>query len=91
MDDCLKILDSEVPLDEYFETENVSDEVRGKIDSVDALIIPMKHSENEFYFAKDTIDFVKFCRQKIPNTHMMSLPKATLKCSHCIRSIFGSR
>lgn len=63
MDECLKILNSEVSLEEYFEAENVSDEVRGKMDSVDALIIPMKHSENEFYFAKDTIDFVKFCRQ----------------------------
>jgi hypothetical protein len=60
------INDVNTSFEQYFELDNVSLETQKKLMSVDILAVPTKYQDNEFYFAQETIDFLKFCRQNNP-------------------------
>lgn len=46
---------------EYVEANN-SETIRNKIDTSDVLVVPAKHTDGEYYFAQESVDFIKFCR-----------------------------
>lgn len=50
-------------VDDYFKTENISQITQEKLTSMDFLAVPMRYQEHEYYFAQETIDFLKYCRQ----------------------------
>ena len=60
-----KIMDFEVvdsnSVNEYVEANN-SETIKNKIDSSDVLVVPAKHTDGEYYFAQESVDFIKFCR-----------------------------
>ena len=67
MEQKIKVLNSKTDFIKYFETETISDNTQKKLKTIDFLAVPAQHSDNEFYFAQETIDFIKFCRQNDAN------------------------
>lgn len=63
MKNNLNISNTNTSFENYFITNNISNEVQQKLSEVNFLAVPARYSENEYYFAQETIDFLKFCRQ----------------------------
>ncbi len=63
MEKDLQIRTTNFLWDEYFEKKFISQETQNKLLTTDFLAIPIKYAENEYYFAQETIDFLKFCKQ----------------------------
>ena len=40
--------------------------------SADLLVLPAKYDEDNYYFAQETVDFVKFCKQNDTNIEIVS-------------------
>lgn len=53
-------------IEDYIATTNLSPDSLGKLGESDILILPYQHEDN-FYFAKESINFWKYCRQKNKN------------------------
>lgn len=58
-----EIKDEDVNYDEYFKLEDVSKETKDKLNKIDIIVVPICYKGNEYFFAQETIDFIKFCRQ----------------------------
>ena len=67
MEKELEIVSGKSPLEKYFEVETMSDNAQRKLETVNFLAVPAKHVDGEFYYAQETIDFMKFCRQNDPD------------------------
>ena len=67
MERVMQILDSNTAFEDYFSKNSISSDTQCKLSSTDFLIVPAKHEGNEFYFAQESVSFVKFCRQNDPN------------------------
>ena len=67
MEKELEIVSGKSPLEKYFEVETMSDNAQRKLETVNFLAVPAKHVDGEFYYAQETIDFIKFCRQNNPD------------------------
>lgn len=67
MEKELEIVSGKSPLEKYFEVETMSDNAQRKLETVNFLAVPAKHVDGEFYYAQETIDFIKFCRQNDPD------------------------
>lgn len=63
MNDTLKITNESYPALEYLQSEYFSNDMQNKLDVTDIIAIPQKYVDGEFYFAQETVDFIKFCRQ----------------------------
>lgn len=63
MDKNIKILNSGTDFNTYFAVNSISEEVQNKLSTTDFLIVPSDYKENEYYFAQESISFIKFCRQ----------------------------
>lgn len=62
MDDKLKIVDINITFNEYFKLDEISKDTQEKLGKVDFLAVPTKYKDDDYYFAQETIDFLKFCR-----------------------------
>lgn len=51
---------------DYYTQKEISPETQRKFVSSEFLAIPARYEKNEFYFAQETIDFIKFCRNHSP-------------------------
>lgn len=67
MDKAIQILASNTTFDNYFSKNSISSDTRCKLLFTDFLIVPAEFDENEFYFAQEAVNFVKFCRQNDQN------------------------
>lgn len=63
MDETLKISESTYDLDEYFANERISQSTIEKLNLEGIIAIPNKYAEKEYYFAQETIEFIKYCRE----------------------------
>ena len=63
MNNDIKIFNSTTDFNIYFAVSSISEEAQNKIATTDFLVVPSKYKENEYYFAQESINFVKFCRQ----------------------------
>jgi hypothetical protein len=63
MEKDLQIRTTDFLWDEYFEKNFISQETQNKLLTTNFLTIPTKYAESEYYFAQETIDFLKFCQQ----------------------------
>lgn len=63
MEKPINILDSSTNFDNYFSTNSIPKEVQSKLTTTDFVIVPAEYAENEYYFAQESISFIKFCRQ----------------------------
>ena len=62
MKNLINICELDYTLDEYYMAKNLSMEARNKINTVDILAMPEKYEDNRFYFAQETINFLKYCK-----------------------------
>lgn len=46
----------------YYVKNNISNDVQSKVGNVDILAVPTAYENDEYYFAQETIDFIKYCR-----------------------------
>ncbi|WP_292594799.1 hypothetical protein [Mesotoga sp. UBA5847] len=53
---------SKYPFEEYFADYSVSEETRNKLITKDILILPEPHEHSKYYFAQESLDFLKFCK-----------------------------
>ena len=51
---------------DYYSQKKISPVTQRKFVSSEFLAIPARYGKNEFYFAQETIDFIKFCRNHSP-------------------------
>ncbi len=51
------------PFEEYFHASNITDEVKKILDISDIVVLPQKYNINEFYFAQESVNFIKYCRK----------------------------
>lgn len=79
MNKYLEIRDEKISFEQYFESDNVSLETQKKLADVDILAIPIKYQDNEFYFAQETINFLKYCKQKNPQYNIDILADADIR------------
>lgn len=63
MDEGLTVENKMVSFEKYYKANKVSTTTQNKLNTVDFMIVPNKYSETQFYFAQESIDFIKFCRQ----------------------------
>lgn len=63
MNNNINILNSGTDFSTYFAVNSISEEVQNKFLTTDFLVVPSKYKENEYYFAQESISFIKFCRQ----------------------------
>lgn len=63
----LEIKDIEINYDKYFKLENISSSTKEKLDKIDIIAVPQQYKENEYYFAQETVDFMKYCKQNDKN------------------------
>ena len=66
MDNNVEIKDIDIDFTGYFESKGISSEVQSKLDTVDILAVPTVYEENNYFFAQETVDFIKFCRSTSP-------------------------
>ena len=66
MNNDIKISNSTTDFNAYFNTNSISEDTKKKFETTDFLVVPSEYKENAFYFAQESISFVKFCRQKNP-------------------------
>ena len=52
----------DIEYEDYFDAQNITPETRDKLLGGDIVAVPQHHSDGEYYFAQETIDFLKFCR-----------------------------
>ena len=68
MDTPFEIRDVAIKYDDYFSAENISQTTRDKLQTTDIVAAPTRFQDNKYYFAQETIDFLKYCRQN-DSTH----------------------
>lgn len=51
-----------IEYEDYFDSQNITPETRDKLSVGDIVAVPQHHPDGEYYFAQETIDFLKFCR-----------------------------
>ena len=66
MNEEMKVCDVQVSYEEYYEKKNISQITQDKLGVIDFVAVPVKYQEGEYYFAQETINFLKFCRQNVP-------------------------
>lgn len=49
---------------DYYAQKKISEKVKTKFETIDFLAIPKRYDEHKYYFAQETIDFLKFCRNQ---------------------------
>lgn len=62
----MKVCDVQVSYEEYYKKRNISKITQNKLGVSDFVVVPVKYQEGEYYFAQETISFLKFCRQNVP-------------------------
>ena len=62
----INILNSNTSFDNYFSTNSISKEAQNKLATTNFVVVPTEYTNNEFYFAQESISFIKFCRQNYP-------------------------
>lgn len=62
MNNEIIIKDVSIDFSDYYTKDNISYDAQSKVERVDILAVPTKYSDEEFYFAQETIDFIKYCR-----------------------------
>lgn len=58
----LKITEVHTDFSDYFEQKAISDKGQTKLDEIDILAVPTEYENRSYYFAQETIDFIKYCR-----------------------------
>lgn len=66
MKDDLIITESTSPFNNYFAEKEVSEQTKEKLNTTDILAVPIRYDDGEYYFAQETISFLKYCRQTNP-------------------------
>jgi hypothetical protein len=62
MDNKFEIRKGHYCFEKYFETDKISPQTQSKLVNADIIAVPSLYADNEYYFAQETIDFIKFCR-----------------------------
>ena len=62
MDETITIIETEGYLKNYVNAHQIEAVYEQKAKNDEILILPMKYSADEYYFAQETVSFVKFCR-----------------------------
>lgn len=63
MSTTYEIKDIDIKYDDYFSVENISQTTKDKLCNADIVAVPLRYQDDEYYFAQETIDFLKYCRQ----------------------------
>lgn len=58
----ITIGDSQLNLKDYYSINSISPETQEKMNQNDFMVLPTKYDDNHFYFAQESINFIKFCR-----------------------------
>lgn len=66
MNNNINISSVTTDFDAYFNTNSISEDAQKKFETTDFLVVPSEYKENEYYFAQESVSFVKFCRQNHP-------------------------
>lgn len=66
MSNPINILNTNTSFDDYFCRSSISEETQNKLTTTDFLIVPTEYRDASFYFAQESISFIKFCRQNDP-------------------------
>ncbi len=64
MKESIEIKERNYQFDNYFEKDVISEDTRRKVTNTDILAIPGLYKDGEYYFAQETIEFIKFCRKQ---------------------------
>ena len=89
MSNPINILNTNTNFDDYFSSNSISEETQNKLETTDFLIVPTEYRDAKFYFAQESISFIKFCRQNDPGYSYDLLLIAIFKFVHYILLIFG--
>ena len=66
MEKNIIVKETEIDFSDYYKQKNISMEVQSKFECANFLAVPYKYEQHEYYFAQETIDFLKFCRSQSP-------------------------
>lgn len=63
----ISILNTNTNFNNYYTTNSISNEAQRKLTTTDFVVVPTEYKDNEFFFAQESISFIKFCRQNDPD------------------------
>lgn len=63
----ISILNTNTNLNNYYTTNSISNDAQRKLTTTDFVVVPTEYKDNEFFFAQESISFIKFCRQNDPD------------------------
>lgn len=58
----ITISDIQLNLKEYYSFNLISPETQNKMNQNDFMVLPTKYDDKHYYFAQESINFIKFCR-----------------------------
>ena len=82
----LKITNSMKEIKDYFMEKEVSDQLKEKMNNNDMIVLPYKYGDGEYYYAQETINFLKYSRQTNQKLTIDILPDGDIK----VRSLHSS-
>lgn len=63
----ISILNTNTNFNNYYTTNSISNDAQRKLTTTDFVVVPTEYKDNEFFFAQESISFIKFCRQNDPD------------------------
>jgi hypothetical protein len=63
----ISILNTNTNFNNYYATNSISNDAQCKLTTTDFVVVPTEYKDNEFFFAQESISFIKFCRQNDPD------------------------
>ena len=58
----INICDTQLNLNDYYSINSISTKTQDKMSQNDFMVLPTKYDDNHYYFAQESINFIKFCR-----------------------------
>lgn len=62
MESTITIQNANIDFSDYYMSKGISNSVKAKMENIDILAVPAAYGNHEFFFAQETINFVKYCR-----------------------------
>ena len=62
MKNTFEIQNSTADFSDYYSKSSISANTQSKMETIDFLAVPTRYEDQRYYFAQETVDFLKYCR-----------------------------
>ena len=66
MKNTFEIQNATADFSDYYSKNSISANTQSKMETIDFLAVPTRYEDQRYYFAQETVDFLKYCRIESP-------------------------